>query len=153
MFTNSNCLKVVGETPNRLIFPLNLFKVCKRFLEVTLAQEFRVERICFNYVNTFSDIKSLLEKRGPDLLFLQFFHREDAHELLKIAVNNCCNLKHLFITGDLDSATLKELSSGANFPDLEELEFDDCWTFDNESMSLLLQNRYKIAKSSPHQKK
>ena len=120
---------------------LQSVKVCKSFFEVTKSPELnRLASFAFGLVS-FKAVKSFLEKRGRHLWKLQFFYRNDNSELLKIAAKVCTSLKKLILNGNFDSAIVKDLSSGAILPNLEELEIE-ALKFNNETMSSLLTHRY-----------
>ena len=122
-------------------FSSNLFKVCKKFFEVTKSSELNRTFVFYEGFNSFATVKAFIKKRGQHLQQLEFFYRRDIGKLLKIADRVCSELKTLNLYGPVDPATLEDLSSGALLPKLKDLSMMN-QRFDSDTMSSLLNNRY-----------
>jgi hypothetical protein len=115
------------------------------FHKVTKSAELNREICFYGGSNSTEAAEAFLEQRGEHLWRLEFQCRDDVSRLVKTAAKVCSSLKGLHLWDEIDSDVVKDLSSGKIFPTLTELHFFK-QSFNNETMALLLENRYYFAK-------
>jgi hypothetical protein len=98
-------------------------------------------KVCFFGDSDSKAVNTFLKQRGQHIWKLEFCYIENTPGLVKTAARVCDSLKWLRLWEDISHKVLKDLCSGDIFPHLSELHLYN-QTFDDETMALLLENRY-----------